>query len=338
MRILSAPEYLAFMARAGLFAEDAAIAEHNLGVWRAYHDLCAAWIPPPRREPAIHLLCDRFGFFRDPEDDARPGMNWALVTAIVDPCLPLTRAAFHRALPELARAAADAGLTILTDTFCLVDGYPERPQSPLIGLHSPIAATTADVSTFLAGLSLRRRQNLRRLARIFEGGRFRSEVSPRPLDDDELAFARANLGRRWGADGLAYAMTQTLWTQAVAAVLPAQALYTRIYARDRLIFTQTMVIRGGGVYGQSIFKDEDEPVDGIAAWTDFVTVRELCGGPHRFLDPSCRATWDDPPSIGVAKRATVNTDVIKPLLAIGAGLPDAVHEALAAGVELGAPR
>lgn len=337
MRILGATEYLDFMARAGLFSASAAVPEHNTAVWRAYRRLVAEWTPAAAREPTIHLLCDRFGLFLDPADDGREGLNWALVTPIVDPCLPLRRDEFERALPGLIEAIGAAGLTVLTDTFCLVDGYPERPARPLIGLHSPIAALADDFAAYGQSLTGHRRRKYQRLARAFGDPRFRVELSPRPLSERELGFAADNLRRRWGADDYAYAMIQTLWTEAVAAVMPAQALYTRLYERDRLIFVQTMVIRLGGLYAQSIFKSEDEFHDGVAAWIDFATIRSLCGGPHRFLDPSCRATFSDPPSIGVAKRATVNTDVVKPLLAVGVGLPAAVKEALADGRILGDP-
>jgi hypothetical protein len=73
--------------------------------------------------------------------------------------------------------------------------------------------------------------------------------------------------------------------------------------------------------------------DGIAAYTDFQCVKALCGSVFTVFDPSCRTGLNDPESIGVAKRATINKNQVKPIFAAGSHLPDDVG-AMIAGREI----
>ena len=83
------------------------------------------------------------------------------------------------------------------------------------------------------------------------------------------------------------------------------------------MFLQTMIVKGRRVICQSIAKNEDRFFSGLAAMTDFECIKALCGK-YDVFDPSCRTGIDDPESIGIAKRATVNMNCVKPLLVIGA--------------------
>jgi hypothetical protein len=336
MMRLSYAEHLDHMRRLGLFSDEAAQPEHHLGVLATYRALRLAWTADSSDEEIL-VFAERYAFSLATLDDARAGLNWALTTPIVDPCIPATRAQFARDLPQIAREAHEVGYTLLTDTFCALDGYPDAPDEHLLAVHSPIAATHDDTASYMASLTSHRRKKLRRLDHDFEPARYRFELSSRGLTDAELSFAAEQLTRRWGSADADYALIQTLWTHAVSQVMPERALFARLFERDRLRFVQTMIRRDETLYAQSIFKDEDEPPDGVAAFIDASVARALCGGPIKRLDPSCRATWEESGQIGVAKRASVNTDQLKPLLATGPALPDDALDALRTRAITGSP-
>lgn len=332
--ILSTREYIDHMARLRLFRDDAVEPEHNLRVLSAWRALESAWLG--HRDLQVHLFLDRYGFHADPMDGERAGLNVALGTPLVDPCLPVDCATLGADLPQLAEAVADAGLCVLTDTFCCVDGYPAAPAPGLLAVHSPVAQAHPSFDAYVDSLSKHRRAKLRRLERSFIPPRFRHDITPTPLSPTELDFAWAQLQRRWGEHDAPYAFAQTLWTHAVSQAMPERVLFARLYDRDQLVFVQTMIVRQGGLFAQSIFKSEDAHLDGVAPWVDFASVRALCGSRLNHLDPSCRATWDDPSAIGIAKRATVNCDRIKPLLALG-HVPDDARVALSNAQVAGDP-
>jgi hypothetical protein len=327
---VDAGEYLERMERAGRFSADAPVPEHNVRVWRRYWSLRGQWLGAPPPEPVL-LFEGLLGFSLDPLDAERDGWNWALTTPIVDPCIPITEEAFVRALPRLQEALEGEDVTVLTDTFCLTDGYPRAPAPHLLAVQSPVAQLRADQGSYLATLSRRRRQNQRRLLRRFGGSEHRLELGPRPLSDHELSAAARNLEARWGQADAPYALLQTLWAQAVALEMPERALVARLYLRDRLVFVQTMIVRGTRVLAQSIFKEEEAGLDGVGPHVDLAVAGALCGGPSQVFDPSSRATWIESGDIWIAKRATINAEQIKPLLAVGPRLPATAASALRAG-------
>lgn len=314
---LSAAEYIESMAAGGYFAPGKSHFEHDPRIWEAYFALCQEWtgfLP----ETGVELHLGKYGFTCEPHDPERRGLNFALCTHLVDPALPVDSRTLFEDLPALRDSIlASSTYTMITDTFSLTNGYPEATAPAMGRIISPVAQLAPKFEAYVEGLSQRRRKNYRRMARDFDDPRFRFDFSNNPLAELEIRFARDQLYSKWGTEDGPYALVQTLWTQACARFRPESCFFMRVYDRDKLVFVQTMLARHGGVYCQSIFKNEGEFYDGIAPYTDFKSIEALCGKDYKFLDPSCRTSLDDPASIGIAKRATVNADVVKPVLAIG---------------------
>lgn len=329
--IITREEYIDRMTRAGLFSNGADNAEHDPRVWAHFFEASAALIPS-QTEEEISLHLDKYAFCAK-LDEWREGVNWALVTPIVDPLLPVAAAEFEADLPALAESFERTGFCAVTDTFGFLDGFGHS-MPYTIRLHSPVAEPKENFAAYLESLNSKRRKRYRQVAENFVSPSIRFELTEDPLTDAEIDFAAANLLRRW-EDDWAYAIAQTLWSNACARVRPGSVLFMRVHDGETLLFVQTLLKRAGGVYCQSIFKNEDAFFDGIAPYTDFKCVEALCGSNQGFLDPSCRASLDDPPSIGIAKRATVNADKTKPILAIGNNLSENTRAALSAGVPLG---
>lgn len=331
--ILTRDEYVDHMERTGLFFASAENCEHDPRVWRHFFKACQDRVQF-QVEDTVSVHLGKYGFCYEPLDEDRPGLNFALVTPMVDPFLPVTWDQFIKDLPTLQESVAgNIPHNVVTDTFGTLDGFGvSNPHT--IRLNSPVAAIKPGFAQYLESLNGKRRKKHRHLLQDFDSPDFRFELSNAPLTTAEIDFAESHLNRRWGDDA-PYALIQTLWSQSCATIRPEKALFMRVYNKDLLIFVQTLLIRGGGVYCQSIFKNEDVFFDGIAPYTDFKCIEALCGSPHGFLDPSCRSSLDDPASIGIAKRATVNCNITKPLLVLGGSLPENVAEALSSPGALG---
>ena len=309
---LSVAEHVAAMPRAAMFPEN------NGGVWAAFFAF-ADQFPEMKSivETEVLLVLGRYAFAPDPFDDTRAGLNWALAGPIIDIPVTVDFAVFQRDLPALQEILP---ARVVTDSFMFADGYG-APGGNIIGLNSPVAALKPDFAVYLESLTSERRKKFRRADDELAEFALRFEFTQEPLSQSEFDWVVGNLKKRWGEDYL-YALMQTLWAMAVAQHYPKQFFTMRVYDRDKLVFLQTLIARGKTMICQSIVKDEESHYNGIAAYTDFRCVKELCGGGFDFFDPSCRTGLNDPESIGIAKRATVNCDFVKPVLVIGAGLDE----------------
>ena len=330
---LGVQDFTVQQTRAGLFTENAVTPECDPRVQDEYRRLVRAEYPKDG-EAAIHLCAGKYGFYRDWIDDERAGMNWAFSTPLVDICIGVSAQEFLSDLPQIrAESLEDGSDVILCDTFSFNNGYGDFAAGPLPAnlklLHSPVAAIDMSFETYLESLTTERRKKYRRMVSDFEPANLRFELSSDPLTSNELDFIRANLEKKWGSEA-GYAYRQILWSLAVQKFRPAQHLIMRVYDHDKPVFIQTMIVKGDRVFCQSIAKDEDHFFSGLAAFTDFKCIEQLCGKPpFKIFDPSCRTGIEDPESIGIAKRATVNQTQVKPLLAIGAKFTGDIEAALA---------
>ncbi len=307
-------EYIAHQETAGIFSSDAPAPENDPRVLREYHQLVRKHYPKDG-EASVKLYLGRYGFYRDWIDDERAGLNWAASTPLVDMCIGVSTRQFLEDLTALQDAADE---TILSDTFSFTDGYGEL-DSRFVRLHSPVAAIAMSFEAYVESLTTERRKKYRRMIADFEKTQLRFELSDKPLSAAEIDFVQRNLEVKWGSEA-GYAYRQTLWSLAVQKFRPQQSLVMRVYEGDAVVFIQTMVVKGKTVFCQSITKDEEKFFSGLAAFTDFECVKALCGK-YKIFDPSCRTGLTDPESIGIAKRATVNKDCVKPILAIGNAFP-----------------
>lgn len=293
--------------------------EHDPRVWRDFLSMCRHWCGfEPENKISLHL--DTYGFTHDPVDPDRAGKNFALVTHMVDPCLPVTAAQFEQDAPALMESLSQSGEKVLTDTFFWTDGYGTPGIPGTAWIQSPVARIDMDFENYINGLAQERRKKFRRMARDFEETKVRFTLSQNPLTETELSFARDHLTRKWGKEEGLWALQQTLWSCAAARYRPAQVYVMRVAEGDTLAFVQTLIRRSDAIYCQSIFKNEDLFFDGIAPFTDFKCIEALCGGNIRYFDPSCRCSLDDPETIGIAKRVTVNQDRLKPVFISGGHL------------------
>lgn len=313
---VSMKDYIARMQANGLFADDAPFAEHSPKTLDSFFTAMRPYDYDGYNVP-VTVAANRYGFFRDALDDDRTGINWAMSTWMVDTTLPVTRAQF---MNDLSAIRDDLGTEVtMTDTFAFTDGYLPLSDAPgLPALNSPIAVFGVDYNAYVEGLSQERRKKYRRFVKDFETYAVDFSLTSTPLTDAELSFAWDHLFAKWGDYSALFAFAQTLWAQSIAKARPSDVLFMRVTDKGRLVFVQTVLRRHGGWYTQSIFKDNDAHYDGIAAYTDFKTIEALCAKGPSFLDPSCRTGFEDPESIGIAKRATVNTDLIKPVFLSGA--------------------
>ncbi len=328
-RRLGWTDYLAHQVKAGVFAEDAPCPENDPRVWREFLSLVRAE-NPQEPEAEIAVLAGRYGFYLDAADTGRDGENVAGSTSLIDICNGVSYVDF---INDLSTIREQANKMVLTDTFSFKDGYGAGGETHdgLVWLNSPVAAIAQPFETYLESLTTERRKKYRRSAADFEKTNLRFEISAHGVTAKEIDFTRANLQKKWGDDA-DYALRQTLWAMAVQAVRPAQSLIMRVMDGDRLAFLQTMIVKGRSVYCQSITKDEDNFYNGLAAFTDFECIKALCDRPeYEIFDASCRTSLEDTESIGIAKRATVNRNCVKPLLAFGA-----LSEEIAAMVASGA--
>jgi hypothetical protein len=317
---MSLKEYVAFMREKNIFSPHAPFAEHCPDIVVDFYGRMASY-GYDGMAAAVTVALEKYAVALDPLDTQRGGKNWAMATSMVDFTLPVPRAAFMADYPALAAAYGD--IAVMTDTFAFTDGYLAADENPALPcLYSPVAVFGDNYDTYVEELSQERRKKYRRFVRDFDENGLTFSLSDTPLSEGEIKFALDNLSRKWGPDGALFAFSQTLWAHCVAAHRPDHALFMRVMDKDRLVFVQTVLRRHGGYYAQSIFKDEDSFYDGIAPYTDFMTIKALCARGPSFFDPSCRTGFEDPESIGIAKRATVNTNIIKPVFMAGAGLAE----------------
>ncbi len=310
----SMKDYIARMTASGLFSGGAAFPEHDPAIIDTFYASMRRYDYDGYTVP-VTLALERYGFFRDALDDDRTGINWAGSTWMVDWTAPASRAQFKKDLPALRDTLSDV---VMTDTFAFTDGFLSTDtQSPFSALNSPIATFGTDYNAYIEGLSQERRKKYRRFAKDFDTYALDFTLTSEKFTDDELNFAWDHLFAKWGDYSALFAFAQTLWAQAVATHRPDHALFMRVRDKGKLVFAQTVLQRQGGWVTQSIFKDNDAFYDGIAAYTDFKTIENLCNKGPSFLDPSCRTGFEDPESIGIAKRATVNTDRVKPVFLAG---------------------
>ncbi len=314
--ILGFDDFIKNQTARGLFKEDAMAPECDPRVLNTYNKLVRAEYPKDK-EAGITMLCGKYGFHRDATDNERAGLNWAMSTPLIDMCIGVSFEEFKKDLPALKDELVND--VIITDSFSFTDGFGNHGGA-IIGLHSPVADISTNFDAYLESLTTERRKKYRRMVADFENTPLVFKLSSDAITDSEIKFVRDNLTAKWG-DEAGYAFRQTLWAKAVQTVRPQQVLVMRVYDGDVMVFIQTMIVKGDTVICQSITKDENKFYSGLAAMTDFECIKMLCGK-YKIFDASCRTGLTDPESIGVAKRATVNKNCIKPLLAIGANFPE----------------
>lgn len=322
--LMRAHEYVAWMTRLGRFAETAAAPEHDPRVCAGYLRLHARVLGEPLDAPIV-ATPGGLGLYEDPLASGGP-LGWALVGALSHPVVPLSGPEVVAGAEAIAATLADdglAGAAVRTDTFELQT--PLAPGDPdgdrFAWLSSPRARFAGrDFAGYLGSLTADRRRAARELlARFAEGTGFRFELSPAPPSERELEFVVAQLNRQWQEDA-PYALAQHLWPIAVAEVRPAQALFMRVYAGDRLAYFNGYLVRGPVITSQSTCRDLELHHDGLGVVIDLQAIAQIVAGypSLRYLDPTCRTGLDDPPSIGVAKRKVVNEDSFKAVLLVGA--------------------
>lgn len=322
-------EFIDHQVSKGLLSEDSPSPENDPRVLRAFLALVKNE-SPQEEEAEIAVLADRYGFFLDKIDSGRDGANFAGLTSIMDFCLGISYDDLVGDLPAIREQAEE---TLLTDTFSLSDGYGRGGEvhEGLVWVNSPVAAVDTSFEIYLESLTTERRKKYRRSVSDFEKTNLRFALSDESLGKADMEFIRKNLAKKWGEDA-DYAFRQPLWSLAVQTVRPSQSLVMRVFDGDRLTFIQTMIVKSQTVLCQSIAKDEETFYNGLASFTDFQCVKALCGqNDYAIFDPTCRSALDEPESIGVAKRATVNRNCMKPVLAMGERLPPEIRAMIETG-------
>ncbi len=308
-------DYIDHQTKGGIFSQSSPFPENDPRVLKEFYTRL-------KNEGAnvdaieVIVLADRYGFYLNDLDTDREGWNVAGSSSLIDINIGIDYAGFVADLPKLREQASKP---IFTDSFSFKDGYGSSTEQheSLVWLNSPVATLDQAFEPYLESLTSERRKKYRRSVADFEKTNLRFEMSDRGLTSQELDFVKTNLEKKW-AEEAGYAFRQTLWADVVQKIRPEQFLMMRVYDADKLVFVQTMIIKGASVYCQSITKDEGSFYNGLAAFTDFECIKALCGkSPYAIFDPSCRTSLDDPESIGIAKRATVNKNCVKPILAIG---------------------
>lgn len=308
-------DYIDHMTTRGLFSDDAPFAEHSPAILHAFFNSMRRYDYDGLSVP-VTCLMDRYGFFIDAIDNERIGINWANSTWMVDTTLAVSREQFMADLPALRDALGDQ--PVMTDTFAFINGFlPEGTAHDITALYSPVARFDGNYETYVESLSQERRKKYRRFVKDFDTYALTFSLTDEPLTSAELSFAWDQLSAKWGEDSAQFAFAQTIWAHAVSQARPIDVLFMRVRDKDRLVFVQTVLKRRGGWVTQSIFRDNETFYDGIAPYTDFKTIEALCTKGPSYLDPSCRTGFEDPDSIGIAKRATVNDNFLKPVFLAG---------------------
>jgi hypothetical protein len=323
--LVSPHEYIAELERRGLLVARARVPELDVEVWHTYLGLYASFVADHRDIPIV-LTAEGLGFYVDPLDDAH-AYAWALMGAVCCPMLPLPPSRLVAAMPTIFEAFDRLGIaepTIITETFDMVGPPDPALEARFTWLQSPRARIADHFEAYTRSLTMSRRQQMRRLFESYtEPQGFTFELSTRGPDGAELELIAQNLLRRWGPHDAPFALVQSLWPTAVARVMPELARFMRVRYRGVLAFINGFVIKGDLIVSQSTCKNEELDFDGLGTLIDFAVIRALCqpGGAIRQLDPTCRLSLFDPPSIEVAKRKVVNENACRPLLLAGYGLP-----------------
>lgn len=325
---LSVGDYIAHADAQGFLSENATAVENDPRTLKTYFDLLRAHYPEDD-EPVVKIYAGGYGFYLDPIDAERDGLNWAMSTPVIDGSIGVSAGRFAADLPALCNSVLDAGDVIFTDSFSYNDGYGDlQKEGTLVRLHSPVADIAMPFDRYLESLTSERRKKYRRMVSDFESSSLTFKMSDQPLTSQEMEMIRTNLETKWGEEA-GYAFRQTLYARAAQTVRPQQCLVMRVMDGDALVFVQTMIVRGTHIYCQSIAKDEQKFFSGLAAFTDFKCIEALCANPaYKVFDPSCRTSLNDPESIGIAKRATVNKDFVKSLLVIGMPLSPEIAQTI----------
>jgi Acetyltransferase (GNAT) domain len=323
--LVSPHEYIAELERRSLLSVGARVPEHDSDVWRAYLGLYASLVADPRDIPIV-LPATGLGLYQDPLDDHHEYV-WALMGAVCCPTLPLSPAQLLAALPDALAALEQLGVaepTIVTETFEMIGPADPTLDDRFTWLNSPRARLSGSFDEYVRSLTMSRRQQLRRLLeRYGEAQGFSFELSSRGPDTNELDFIVTNLARRWGPNDAPFALVQSLWPTAIARTMPGHARFMRVRHHGVLVFLNGFLVKGEVLVSQSTCKNEDLVFDGLGTLVDFEVIRALCGSDHgiRQLDPTCRISVFDPPSIEVAKRKVVNENACRPLVMAGHRLP-----------------
>jgi hypothetical protein len=323
--LVSPHEFFAELERRGLVSAGACVPEHDTEVWRTYLGLYASLVADPRDIPIV-LTPEGLGLYRDPLDE-HDVYVWAPMGAICCPTLPLPPARLVTALERVLEAFDAVGIaepTIATETFEMIGPSDPSLDDRFVWLESPRAGFIDGFEGYTASLTKDRRQQMRRLfERYSEAEGFSFELSTRGPDAGELDFIVENLERRWGPEDAPFALVQSLWAAAVARVMPEHARFMRVRQHDVLAFINGFVVKGDLVISQCTCKNEALQFNGLGALVDLAVIRALCRAPSgiRRLDPTCRLSLFDPPSIEVAKRKVVNENARRPLVLAGHRLP-----------------
>ena len=326
--MLSTPhEYIALLERRGLFSPSAPIPEQNTRVWAAYFELYQHHIGG-LEDVSLVVTPEGLGFYHDPLVEDPLGGHvyaWALVGAICHPILPFSSATIIDSAESVLDAFARCGITrpaIVTETFETSAPPSPREESHFLWLNSPRAEFRTDFQSYAASLSSSRRHHLRRFTERFSAAAgFTFDFSDERPDSGEVDFMLTNLHRRWGADDMGYALLQTLWPMAVAAVMPGRARFMRVRHKGVLSFLNSFILRDDVIIAQATCKNEDMSFDGLGIYIDFKTIEVLSGGPICHLDPTCRTAAGAPETIEIAKRKVVNENARKPVFLAGYDLP-----------------
>lgn len=323
LEVLGLPEYLSRV----LSVQEAIYPEHNAKVWDSFFSYRQDF--PDMQDcmdVPVTLALGRYAFAPDPFDTERDGLNWALSASVVDFPIQSTFSQFKSDINAL-RDILD--IPVVTDSFMFLDGYGTPDYaSDLVGLNSPVAKFEQNFSVYLDTLTSERRKKFRRSDEELKPHSFRFELSQTPISEKEFDWIVTNLKARWGDDYL-YALMQTIWSIAVSRHYGDRFYVMRVYDKNNIVFMQTLIVRNNSIMCQSIVKDESVSFNGIASYTDFQCVMALSGRGFTVFDPSCRTGLNDPESIGIAKRATVNFNVVKPILITGQAVPAQVQKLLA---------
>jgi hypothetical protein len=307
------------MNKLDLFSDVSVIPETNSRVWNAYLDLYDSHIAPTS-DIEILMTENGIGIYRDPLTD-NPHYSWALLGTHPHPVLPFTANNLLTQVPKIAKLLETnaEGSCFLTDTFIPTGYIPAPEKTPeIIWLNSPVARIYDRFEDYQDSLSGKRRKQMRRLYEQYnEDSGFRFDFSATTLTNAEIDYILENTKKRW-VDETPYALVQVLWSLAVAKALPDAARFMRVYTNDALAFINTYIIRESFITSQSTTRNEELFFSGLGVLIDFKTIEFLSGQDEiKYLDPTCRTGIDDPENIGIAKREVVNTDILRPLIAVG---------------------
>ena len=320
--ILDAAAYIEALARRGLLAEGAGLAEHNLGVWREYLARYADFVAP-LDDITVLMTPSGLGLYEDPLNDT--GLHeWALLGPISHGLLPWSARELMAGIAELPACFAEAGLgpaRVRTDTFTCAGPIDPSLARHFLWIRSPRARGFGDFERYLASLTHDRRKDLRAMIRRFDSlESLRLELSGRPPDAAETRLILDHAHARWQADA-PYAVAQWAWPMAIASALPEKVWFMRVFWQGSLALLAAYVLRGEVAICQATCRLDTESLPGIGGFVDAALLRQLGAGPVQVVDPTCRTGVEDTPNIWVSKRRLVNEDMEWPTLLVQSEAP-----------------